>query len=133
MLAQGFAFVLVWPFLQTGRSLKVDVCTWTDPTTPKWIQYEPVHCGCRPVAVKFTMIAPPIPVADFGGAARPLQTMMLSLVRLQVPPTLPVTAVTVMPLGGVQSKLDTNRVGLELSISTWYLPVLSSRTRMTIA
>src|SRR5581483_7273247 len=79
------------------------------------------------------MMSPPTEVTEFGGAARPLQLMVPSPLRRQMPPTLPVAATTFIPLGGVQLKLDTNRVGLPFSISTWYLPACSSRTLMTIA
>src|SRR5579864_7435551 len=79
------------------------------------------------------MMFPPTDVAELGGAASPLQLMRPSPVRRQIPPTLPVTATTFIPLGGDQLKLDTKRVGLPFSISTWYLPACSSSTLMTIA
>src|SRR5581483_4334923 len=79
------------------------------------------------------MMSPPTEVTEFGGAARPLQLMVPSPLRRQMPPTLPVTATTFIPLGGVQLKLETKRVGLPFSISTWYLPACSSSTLITIA
>jgi hypothetical protein len=91
-----------------------------------------VYVGASPVAVKLTVIVPPVWHVHGGGASLVVQ-LIWPLARLQRPDSLLVIAVIVIPAGGAQKNVSMKPIPLVFATSSWYFPGLSHRIVVAVA